>query len=232
MSFNRDAAAPHRAREATKQLRERGVKLPKLVGDALATLDRIEASRPPAADTGAIRDLFLAGNTDADALHAAALAELAQDLVRTGHGQAVQHAAFAVLDAIADAANEIHAALAKLAGQHIDRLTKAAAIDTALDALIRSGRAADAEVIATAEIDARELDALYRWRDRYLSPSNRRPVLDVTRWREPDFGGHAFIDGLRAGGTLWYPTAAEAAELAAELHQQREAEAAILAGAK
>ena len=88
-----------------------------------------------------------------------------------------------------------------------------------------------AEVIATSEIDARELDALYRWRDRYLSPSNRRPVLDVTRWREPEFGGHGFIDGLRAGGTLWYPTAAEAAELATELHrQQQQSDEAVLAG--
>lgn len=229
MGFNSDSAAPHRARTAVQQLHELGIEPPPAVAAALATLDRIEAATPQAPPTSAIADAVL--DDDQDAIDDAIIAELAAPLIRAGHAQARQRAGHAVMAAITGpAAKTIHTALSALAAGHIKRLEKAAAITAPIEKLVRDGRHEEAGIVATASVDEAALDALHRWRDRHLG-GNHRPVPDVSRFREPDFANHGALEGIRAGGTAWYPSPREASALAAQLTARRGAdEQAVLAG--
>lgn len=228
MAFNRDAAGPMRARTDCAELTELGIKLPKPVADALAALDRI--GRPTTPAPGAMVAAVLDG-ADETELHRLALAELAEPLVRDAYGRAGIVAADDVAAAIRASRNEIHAGLAKLATSAIDTLTAAASIDVGLEDLIRSGRHTDAEKVVAADLTAATLDRLYRTRERLLWPRGRYPSAAVTRWRETEYAGHGFLEGLRAGGTLWFPSFDEACALAEQIQaEQRSAEQAVLAG--
>jgi hypothetical protein len=230
VAFNRDAVAPHRARTDCNELTELGIKLPKPVADALAVLDGIGQPTPPA--PGALVNAVLDGASQDD-LDRLALAELAAPLVRDAYGRASIAAADDVTAAIRTSRNEIHTALAKLATAAIDKLTTAATIDEPLEALVRAGRHTDAETVVAADLTAATLDRLYRTRERLLWPRGRYPVAAVTRWREPEYAGHGFLEGIRAGGTLWFPDFESACELAEQIQaEQRSAEQAVLASQK
>lgn len=208
--FNSYSAAPQRARTAVSRLSELGVKLAKPITDAFAVLERLEKplQQPP---RRALRDALIDG-ADLAELQAIALAELTAPAIENARLAARGHAAEAVMDAIEDSAASIHKQLAERAAGAIAKLKAAADVgDVPLDRLLRDGRTEDAQFVAVAEVTAGELDRLYTLRDRLLW-NKTRPVRDVSRWTDDRYAGCAFVDGLRRGGELWFPTKDEAVQ--------------------
>jgi hypothetical protein len=228
MSFDSHSAAPQKAHNAVSRLAELGVDLPKPVADAYAVLQRVEA-KPAAVDRFAVRDAIIAG-AKPEKLRELAMVELTAPVIENARLAAVSAAAVAVTDAIEAHADQLHQQLAGLAEVCITKLEAAASVgDVPLDRLIRDGRHADAEAIASAEVVAAQLRHLYEFRERRLW-GRTRPALDTTRWKDPTHAGYDFIEGLRRDGKLWYPTHAEAMELAAELHKAGDPQQPVAAG--
>jgi hypothetical protein len=215
--FNSYSAAPQRVRTAVSRFHELGVKLPKAVTDAYATMVRLESplQQPP---RRALRDALI-GGADLAGLQDIALADITAQPIETARLAARNHAAMLALDAVEASADQIHGQLAKLAQGAISKLKAAADVgDVPLDRLLRDGRAEDAQFIAVAEVTASELDRLYTLRDRLLW-GKTRPVRDVSRWTDDRYAGSTFIDSLRRGGELWFPTKDQAMRRAAEIAQ-------------
>ncbi|ADT97881.1 hypothetical protein [Mycolicibacterium gilvum] len=227
MSWNHREGAPFRARKLLADLDHHGVQLDGQVLDALTHLDRVEAEKPAEPDPQALHDAIVAGASTAD-LDALVLTELGSHRIRAAYAQARLTAAVRVLAAVLTDRDQIHAQLADKAADCIDKLERIAALDAPLDTLIREGRHDDARLLADAHITGETLNQLYQLRDLALIPASAdlRPYsLDVSRWRNPDKVAHGhgttatelFVDGLRRGGTLWYPSADEQAEALAPL---------------
>lgn len=238
MSWNRREGAPYRARAALKQLDQHGIPLPAAVAQAVEVLDRIEATPIPDPSPHAIHDAVLDG-ADLDELNGIALHQLAHSRVRDGWAQARLTAAIEVLNTLMAARDELHAQLAPLAEDHIEKLTKIANLgEVRLDELIRNGRTDDARLLADKELIATQLDKLFQFRDAILTPVSldaRPEGVDCSRWRNPRKVRNlhpttvtdGFIAGIQRGGQLWYPSADEAAAaaepIAAELRREADA---------
>ena len=170
MSSNRRDGSPYRARSVLAALNARGIEQPHTVAQAVAVLDRIEADKPAEPHPQALHDAIVAGATP-DELDAIVLRDLGSHRIRTAFEQARLTAAVAVLRAILDARDEIHAHLAEQAATLIGKLEAIAALDDArLDTLIREGRTGDARALADKEIVGQELSELHQLRDLYLTP--------------------------------------------------------------
>ncbi|BBY84172.1 hypothetical protein H7I53_18370 [Mycolicibacterium pulveris] len=232
--WNRREGAPYRLRAALKKFAEHDVDLPKPVARAVELLDRIEANPVPDPSPHTLHDAVLDG-ASLDQLDQLALRQLAHGRVRDAWAQARLTAAANALDAILDCRNEIHAALAEVADDCISKLERIAELgDARLDTLIREGKTDAARLVADKELTGSQLNELYQFRDVYLTPPEIDPRphgVDCTRWREPrkvrNLHGDNVLDtlitGLKRGGQLWYPSAAEAAEAAAPIVAEHQA---------
>jgi hypothetical protein len=219
MAWDNPNLAPTKAHNAMSRFTELRVAIPKKVATAYDGLKRIEA-QTATHDRHGVRDAVLSGADD-ETLRQLALAELAAPIIADARANARLHASIAVLDAIADSASEIHTGMAKLAQKAIQVLEGAAKVaDVPMNRLVLDGRHDDATLVAQSETTAAQLDRLFTLRDRLLW-DKRRPVVDVSRWKSPEHAGMAFIEGIHAGGTIWFPDQATAID-----HGQRLAAAA------
>ncbi|MGV0796046.1 hypothetical protein ABQF26_03705 [Mycolicibacterium elephantis] len=227
MTWNRREGAPYRLRAALKQFAEHDVALPKAVDQAVALLDRIEATPPADPDPRALHDAIIDGASP-DQLDQIALRQLAHGRVRDAWAQARLTAAADALDAILNHRNDIHEQLAEVADDCISKLERIAALgDARLDELIRTGRTDDARALADKAVVATTLDALYQLRDTVLVQPGLDPRpggVDCTRWRNPGKARNLhgdladrYLAGITRGAGLHYPTPEQAAELAAPI---------------
>lgn len=227
MVWNRREGAPYRARAVIKALNQRGIPLTASIDAAVDVLDRVEAGLPPEPSPTALHDAVLAG-ADAEHLDGLVLKELGHSRIRAAYAQAKLSAAVQVLRAVIADRHELHPHLAERAAECIDTLKQCASIDAPLDSLIRSGRTGDAKALADKELAGRELAELFQLRDIHLTPEgiDARPAgVDCTQWVNPGKVSHLhgdtpadrYVNGLRRGGELHYPTPEQAAELAAPI---------------
>lgn len=231
MIRNRDRAA---ARHALRDLEAVGVKLPKAVSAAVTVLDRIEAAPPTAPDPNAVATAILA-DEPVDVITALVAEHLAHDHHRQQHRYALDTAGARVLGAILAEAGGIHQQLAAQADELIARIEAAAKINADVATLVRAGRTADAQVVATADADVAALQQLYSVRNTYLGSATNVGGVEGGVWRDPDhaerhyhqaptvFGSWAAI--IRAGGELWFPTAEEAQAVAEPIAAERQRQA-------
>lgn len=225
--WNRREGSPFRARAVIKALNQRGIPLTDNIAQALDDLDRIEAELPAEPEPTALHDAIIDG-ADAQVLDDLVLRELGSSRIRAAYAQAKLTAAVSVLRALIEDRDELHAYLADRAQQCIDTLTRCAAISEPIDSLIRSGRTDEAKALADKELAGRELSELYQLRDIHLTPDSvevRPAGVDCSQWVDPrkvtnlhgDSPADTYINGLRRGGVLHYPTPEEAAALAAPI---------------
>jgi hypothetical protein len=234
--------AEYRLKDALAGFDARGVKLPDAVTAAVEHWRAVKNRAPADQPATAIRQAIVAGADD-DEIDRLLLRDLGSTRLRSAFAQAAIDAANRALAAIIDARADLHAQLSKLADKAIADLAAVAALgDTSLDTLVRSGKTAEAKLFADRAVTGTELHAVFKLRDDYLLPGGIKAArvghIDATQWRDPTAvdgtTGATVVDrylsGLRAGGTLWYPTAEEAVAAAQpmfdEWQRQAEAEAA------
>lgn len=246
-SSPRDSAI-YRADDARKQFDARSIKLPKAVTAALETLDRIRATMPkqPAAD--ALRGLILSGADEAT-VERALLTELGHSRLSQEWHQAEIDAAGRVLRELKNAHDGLYGQLRERADRQIAHVEHVAGLDGArLEDLVREGRHADAERLATIDVAGTELHALFELYANYIAPHGYPGMLidgwDATRYVDPrpamrhDRGNHTVSEGfvwaVRNGAQLHFPdhdSARTAAEpLAAEARADADRLAAVRAG--
>lgn len=231
---------PYRARNAVEQFKSRGIELNETTVNALAVLDRIEATAPQKQDGKTIRNLIVAG-ADRDDIDRALLRDATHAKHVSEHAQARVIAAYNVMTAICDDRDALHAALELHATEVIGQLTAVAELGSSntLDKLVSEGRHKEAEALVAAASNAAELDNLYETRDHYLTPPGYGygvGAIDCGRWVDPRVGAHFantsagmkrseyFLYVIRSGGELWFPTAEEAVQRAREVHAEIDAQ--------
>jgi hypothetical protein len=242
--------AVYQARGALEQLGQRNIDLPDSVTAEVAVLDRINAAPPMRPSTTALREAMLAGASE-DEINALLLQDLGFARLQVEHNQAKIDAALIVLRAIRNAHDYLYPQLKALADKQIEPPEAVAALDTVdVMQLVRVGDHRAAQLVAGVDVVAAELDALYSIRDGYLAAGGyeamRLGPVDASRWRDPEHAGRGnsvadrFLDGLRNGNQLWFPTKTEAraaaqpvydklqhqAEQAAKIRRQRNRNAA------
>ncbi|MGV0699144.1 hypothetical protein [Mycolicibacter sinensis] len=173
MTFQNDAAAEPKARRAVTDLQRFGVTIPAPVQAALTRLDELAAAAPKAPSHRELVDALLAG--DEATAGALAVDHATYDVRRAAHGEAVVRAARTVSDTIRTHRAPISKQLNKLAQGYADKIAAASRITGTLEALIRAGRIADAELVTAAEPNTQALNGLNAWADRNLGRH-----LDVT----------------------------------------------------
>lgn len=238
--------AQSRADNAVNRLTTRNIGLPAAVAEAVATLTRVRDARPAQPNPFTLRDLILAGANQSE-IDAEVLARLGHAQHIAAWNEAVISAAVAVGRALWAAHDELCSELQQRAEVQIKHLETVAALDgETLATLLVDGRHSDAELLATVDVAATELDALYETYHHYVVEGGHQAMLvdgvDCTRWRDPrpvDHHGHstahtptitgAFLGGLRAGGELWFPTQTEALAATEPIVRDRQAEARKLA---
>lgn len=218
------SGAPLEVHEALKALETAGIPVPAAVEESLAVQHRVEDAQPSEPDQQAIRAAYLRGADEAE-ISELLLADLGATRLRSEWAQARITAAAAVLKALRDSAGDVFPTLKEQAVAAIARLQAVADLGpgATLDALIRSGRNADAKLLAGAREHAADLDRLYGVRDRFLVAGGARSFtvngFDASRWRHPvEAARHArgataadqYVAGLREGCELWFPSPAEA----------------------
>lgn len=230
---------PRKAREVIKILEARSIPVPANVTAAVAVLDRIESVKPVAPEHTAIRQAYLDG-ANAKQLDSLVLADLGAARLGTEWRQAHIDAAGAILTAVLEAAGEILPALTEQAEAAIGKLVRIADLGGAkLDDLVRAGRGDDARLLADVDLIAADLDACYDLRDRYLTRGGPLALtvnsVNASVWRDPikarhhlkaDTAAGRYIAGLNAGAGLWFPTPAEAREVAQQIADGLMADAA------
>ncbi|MGV0732033.1 hypothetical protein [Mycolicibacter sinensis] len=166
MTFQNDAAAEPKARRAVADLERFGVTIPAPVQAALTRLDELAATAPKAPSHRGLVDAILAGNEAT--VGALTIEHATYDVRRAAHAEAVMRAARTVSDTIREHRAPISKQLGKLAQGYADKITAASRITATLEALIRAGRIADAELVTAAEPNTAALNALNAWADRHL----------------------------------------------------------------
>jgi hypothetical protein len=239
MTWDRRSGTTYRARNAVSQLASRSIPLPDSITAAVADLDRIESATPREPDRTAIRQAIVAG-ANTDEINDLVLAELAFTRLRGEYLQAAMIAAQGILAAVRAESDHLHAELAARANTAIGQLAAVAALDGAsLETLVRDGRHDDAQALVEVDVAGAELQALYEFRDSYLTPggpeSARAGHINCTQYRDPriaarhhradlDVTGN-YLRALRQGAELWFPTPEEALAAAAPIYAQWEREA-------
>ncbi len=213
------SGAVFRAKDTVRKLEARGITIPKAVTAAVDNMRRIEAERPGARDPRELRELILNG-AGADTLNAAILADLGASKLNAAYQEAALDAGVRVGRALRDAHDELHPQLAELAAVQIDILERVARLPagTRLQDLVAAGdRQDDAHALATAEVAATELDALYELRAGLWEGGHAAAIVDgadCTTWRDPRVAQHHaqlttradyYVTALRGGSALWFP---------------------------
>ncbi|MGV0991104.1 MAG: hypothetical protein ACOYB7_02515 [Mycobacterium sp.] len=207
-------------------------------------LDRVEAGKPIKPDPAAIRTAIREG-AGPEVINNLLLADLGAGRLNIEWAQARTDAAGAVLAAILGAADKILPALTELAEACIEKLVAVAALDGArLEDLVKAGRTTDAELLANVDVVAAELNGHYDFRDRYLTRGGVQSLAiggwNASRWRDPVAAQHhvkgstptdVYLSGLRSSVPLWYPTPAEAIEVARAVADDYAAEQARIMAA-
>jgi hypothetical protein len=229
--------AEYRLKDALAGFDTRGVKLPDSVTAAVEHWRAVKNRAPADQPATAIRDAVMAGADD-DEIERLLLRDLGSTRLRSAFAQAAIDAANRALAAIIDARADLHAQLSTLADKAITDLAAVAALgDTSLDALVRSGKTAEAKLFADRALTGSELHALFGLRDSFLYPGGLKAArvgnIDCTQWRDEAAVEGAkgatvvdrFISGLRAGGVLWFPSAEQAVAAARPIFDKRAADA-------
>lgn len=218
------STAAYDAIDAARAFNHFGLELPKDASHWVQRLTELRSNRPEAPPHNAVAKLF-ADNAKAGDIEKAIAAHLGHSHRRNQHSEAETIAGARALNAIREHRDELHAQLATIAAELIDRLHRAAQISEDIRELSRQRRTAEAHLIATAEDDAAELHDLYEVRNNYLTAPGSHWATgwwDCQTFRNPwDIGaGKSDHDGatlwtawaasIRAGGTLWFPTFEEA----------------------
>ncbi len=226
MSVTRNGAV-YALRGLRPQLADRGVVLNADAVDALALYDRLDQNPPAAPDD--LRTAILA-ETPPKRLNEMLLANLAATIHRSAWDQARTDAAVLVLRAIgADA--EVFEQLKALAEKQIEHLNRVDELDGArLEDLVRDGRHEDAQLVASVDVAAAELNALWDLRGTLFYDRSGWVVgyTDASSWYDPQVAATApmrydadmstrLLGGLRVGARLWFPTQGEAIERAEQI---------------
>lgn len=229
MSFAREVATSTVA-DARRQFADRNIELPQAVHDAVAVLDRIATNMPVQPSTTAVREAILRGD-DAETVNALLLQDLAFTKLRSSATQARTDAAISVLRALRAAHDDIYPQLKDLADKKIEHLEVVARLEgVELSDLVGAGRHSEAQALVSVDAAAAELNKLY---DLYVLlveggyASLRVDDVDCSRWQDPrpverhhrgdETLAESFVNGLRHGAVLRYPTAEEAREAAAPI---------------
>lgn len=240
--------AADNAESTCQALTDRGIELPPPAAEALALLQRINDRRPPRnpVNSDDIAELYLS-DADTQTIDAALIARHIGTAKAQGWEKARTSAGLRTLHALTQHHEPLTRELADRAAPIIGRLEHAASLATLnLEALIRNGHAADAEVAARITIDTAELNTLYTTRHTITPRTSRDDYsgsyavngIDCGMWRDPRTvpgsehpcrSPEHYLDALRAGAELWFPTHPEALAAARaiddELRPEREAQA-------
>lgn len=237
--------APDRLRKLAADLSAVGVSVPDDVAAQVALLDRLDATPPPTADTAALVAAYLA-EKPAKELERLALINATAALRTEAWREARISAAQTGLRLIPTHGDDLARELAALAAPLIEKVTRAALIDTHdLTALLRHGREDDANVVASYALIVGELANLYDLRKRVTVGADYGQTPELARavgvtgascalWRDPrkalrhlGSGTDGWRDAIREGAELWFPLPAEASAQAATISAEvREAETA------
>lgn len=222
-------------RRICNALERHNIPLPLEAADAQALLDRIAERRPPTEVSSAtITQTYLDEQPDNDIDQAVTTCLIAQ-MRFEAWARAQTQAGRRLVQTLMSHHETLTKSLAKIAARAITHLEKAAALDHSdVAALIRNGRDADAKIAASVDIQAGELDALYRLRDELEPPTADN--IDCGVWRDPrvyprqvqvtNTPAERYLVGLRAGAELWFPTRVEATAAAEAINAQIRAEKA------
>lgn len=209
---------PSDARALVKALGDRGINPSPATRDGIQRLQQITDWTPPPVHRLRVHDRLVGGQFALDAELADAVAmDLCGDHLAWSKKNAETTMAREVLQRLRDD-QKIHKQLAELAQAAIANLERAAKVDAPLEQLVAERRNDEADLLVNADRAAADLTGLYRLRDDLL-PGGRRwigrlPVpSELTRWRDNkpllDNGLRpaAFLEGLRAGGELYFADA-------------------------
>ena len=241
--WNTRAQWPQNCRGAVAAVTTRGISLPKRVAEALAVLDRIEATAPIEPSPTVIRDAIVAG-ADETVITRLLLIDLTHSRYRGEWSQARVDAAGIALAVLRDSADEILPKLREQAQDCIEKLTAVANLGGArLEDLVKAGRTDDARQLAGVDVVAAEADALYEILDFFAAGAHTLSVnsVDVSRWSDYELAQHhvrgtspaaRYLAGIRAGVPLWCPTPTEARKAAQILADKFSATASAVAATR
>lgn len=214
--------AGYEAGNGCRALDEFGITLNADVHRWLQRLNELKANPPQPLPHNAVAEL-VADAAKPAVIDAAVAAHVGQNHRIIQHDVALNISGRRVLDALLADRDRIHATLAVIANEVIDRLHRAAAVDESITELAKQRRNDEATVLACIDSDAETLRRLFVIRDEYLTPasekwstgwwscatySNPWDVKNPSPREETVW--ELFRAEIRAGGQLWFPTIEEA----------------------
>ena len=230
--------ANYEAGNATRAIDQFGITLNTDAEQWLQRLNDLKATPPAPLPHNAVAEL-IADAAKAAVIDTAIAAYVGQSHRGLQHDVALNIVGRRVLDAIVADRDRIHAELAELANEVIDRLHRAAVTDESISELTRQRRNDEAHLLACIDSDAETLRSLFYIRDEYLTPSSEQwstgwwscaqfanpwdvknpNVRDETPWG-------LWRASVRAGAQLWFPTIEEA-RAASQPHEPRAADSML-----
>jgi hypothetical protein len=214
--------ASYEAGNAARSLNEFDIKLNADTDRCLRRLNDLKANPPQPLPHNAVAEL-VADAAKPAVIGAAVAAHVGQNHRIIQHDVALNISGRRVLDALLADRDRIHAALAVIANEVIDRLHRAAAVDESIAELAKQRRNDEATVLACIDSDAETLRRLFVIRDEYLTPASEK--WSTGWWSCATYSNPWELKNsspreetvweviraeIRAGGQLWFPTIAEA----------------------
>jgi hypothetical protein len=214
--------AGYEAGNACRALDEFGITLNADADRWLQRLNELKANPPQPLPHNAVAEL-VADAAKPAVIGAAVAAHVGQNHRIIQHDVALNISGRRVLDALLADRDRIHAALAVIANEVIDRLHRAAAVDESITELAKQRRNDEATVLACIDSDAETLRRLFVIRDEYLTPASEK--WSTGWWSCATYSNPWELKNsspreetvweviraeIRAGGQLWFPTIAEA----------------------
>lgn len=214
--------AGYEAGNGCRALDEFGITLSADTDRWFQRLNELKANPPKPLPHNAVAEL-VADAAKPAVIDAAVAAHVGQNHRIMAHDIAVNIVGRRVLDALLADRDRIHAALAVIANEAIDRLHRAAALEQSISELTRQRRSDEAHLLACADTDAETLRRLFVIRDEYLTPASEK--WSTGWWNCATYSNpwdvknpspreetvwEVFRAEIRAGGQLWFPTIEEA----------------------
>ena len=214
--------AGYEAQNAARSLDEFGIKLNTDADRCLQRLNDLKANPPTPLPHNAVAGL-VADAAKPAVIDAAVAAHIGHNHRIIQHDVAINIVGQRVLDAILGDRDRLHAELALIANEVIDRLHRAAAVDESITELAKQRRNDEATVLASIDADAEQLRRLFVVRDEYLTPASEK--WSTGWWSCATYSNPWDVKNpspreetvwevwraeIRAGGQLWFPTIAEA----------------------
>jgi len=212
--------------------------VPGEITDAIKHLDAVEAMQPEPVTTTDLADAYAARDTKR--INALAVALATEQQRRAAWTEARARAGKAVMSAVTRNGDAIIAELADHAAPLNEQITAAAKVETHdVAVLLRAGRKEDADLVARLDLLAGDLTTLYSLRDHITAGADYgvggigcgvwrdpRPVTQAQAGRTtlPGTPAGRYVQGIRAGGQLWFPTPAEALAAAQRIYRERESQ--------